>query len=99
MKKVVVVLLVCVMMTGLFAAGGKESQKAVVRDEANLFGTPENPVKVTYLCKDVNPNDEGNPELVRAIVEGLAKEGKYIDFEILDAPAGSYATEIGRAHV
>ena len=98
MKKVVVVLLVCVMMTGLFAAGGKESQKAVVRDEANLFGTPENPVKVTYLCKDVNPKDEGNPELVRAIVEGLAAEGKYIDFEILDAPAGSYATVVPIAY-
>ena len=58
------------------------------------MGTADNPVKVTYLCKDVNPKDEGNPELVKAIEAGLAKEGKYISLEILDAPAGSYKTVV-----
>jgi ABC-type sugar transport system, periplasmic component len=81
----------------VFAAGSKESSEPAAV-AASKYGTPENPVKVTYLCKDVNPNDEGNPELVKAIEEGLAKEGKYIDFEILEAPAGSYKSVVPIAY-
>ncbi|MFA6776170.1 MAG: extracellular solute-binding protein [Sphaerochaetaceae bacterium] len=96
MKKLLLVTMAACLMMGLFATGAKETQTASPKEKvgANPYGTPDHPVKVTYLCKDVNPNDEGNPELVKAIEEGMAKEGKYIDLQILDAPAGSYKTVV-----
>jgi len=94
MRKVVVALLVCLTaMVSAFGTGTKETQVSAA-PTAGTMGTADNPVKVTYLCKDVNPKDEGNPELVKAIEAGLAKEGKYISLEILDAPAGSYKTVV-----
>ncbi|MDD4083501.1 MAG: extracellular solute-binding protein [Sphaerochaetaceae bacterium] len=101
MKKVLLVLmLVMVISIGfVFATGQTESKGSEAASTIeNKFGTPENPVTVTYLCKDVNPQDAGNPEMVKAIEEGLAKEGKYIKLEILNAPAGSYATVVPVAY-
>lgn len=92
-KALLVMLMASIMLTGLWAAGSQEATPQAKPAE-NKFGTKENPVKVTYLCKDVNPNDEGVPELSKAIEEGLAKEGKYIDFEVLEAPAGSYKSVV-----
>lgn len=94
MKKLLVIALIAaIALTGLFAQAQTEV-KAPAQEKENVYGTPENPVVVTYLCKDVNPNDAGNPELVKAIEEGLAKQGKYIKLQILEAPAGSYKTVV-----
>lgn len=91
-KNLSVALVVLLMsMSFSFANGTKEVDTT---DNQSVYGTKENPVTVTYLCKDVNPEDFGNPELVKAIEEGLAKEGKYINLEILDAPSGSYKTVV-----
>lgn len=91
-KKLCTALMVFSVAMGFtFAGGSKESETL---DVTNVYGTKENPVTVTYLCKDVNPDDAGNAEMVQAIEEGLAKEGKYINLEILNAPSGSYATVV-----
>ncbi len=91
-KQISVALMILIIaMSSTFASGAKEAEKV---DSANVYGTMENPVTVTYLCKDVNPGDLGNPEMVKVIEEGLAKEGKYIKLEILNAPSGSYATVV-----
>ena len=78
-------------MSFTFASGAKEEGKT---DSTNVYGTKENPVTVTYLCKDVNPEDFGVPEMVAVIEEGLAKNGKFIKLEILNAPTGSYKTVV-----
>lgn len=91
-KNLGVALMVLVLaMSFSFASGAKEEAKT---DSGSVYGTKDKPVTVTYLCKDVNPEDFGNPEMVSAIEEGLAKEGKYIKLVILDAPSGSYATVV-----
>lgn len=94
MKKVLLVMLVAsIALSGVFAAGAQEAAVAEKKGDER-YGTPDHPVKVTYLCKDVNPGDEGVPALVKAIEEGMAKEGKYIDLEVLEAPAGSYKSVV-----
>jgi uncharacterized lipoprotein YehR (DUF1307 family) len=56
-KNLSVVLMVLVMaMNFSFASGTKEAAKT---DSKNVYGTKKNPVTVTYLCKDVNPEDFG----------------------------------------
>lgn len=57
----------------------------------NGIGTPEAPVVVTFLCKDVVPSEENVQLLVTEIEKGMALEGNYIDLEVLEAPAGKYA--------
>jgi putative aldouronate transport system substrate-binding protein len=99
MRKLLATMLIAsVVLTGVFAGGAQEATPAQKETKAtsasNVYGTPDNPVTVTYLCKDVNPNDEGNPELAKAIEAGLANEGKYIKFQILEAPAGSYKSVV-----
>jgi len=97
MRKIFAVICILCACFSVFAAGGKENTNSSASVESK-YGTKENPVKVTYLCKDVNPNDEGNPQLVKAIEEGLAKQGKFIDLEILEAPAGSYKSVVPIAY-
>lgn len=87
----VALMVLTIAMNFAFASGAKETTK---ESSTSVYGTKENPVTVTYLCKDVNPEDAGNPEMVKAIEEGLAKEGKYIKLEILNAPSGSYGTVV-----
>lgn len=62
------------------------------------IGTPEKPVTVTYLCKDVGPTEAGVPEMVEAIEKGMAAEGNYIKLEVLEAPAGSYKDAVPMAY-
>lgn len=59
--------------------------------EKTGIGTKDNPVTVTYLCKDVVPTEENVIELVKQIEAGMAAQGNYIKLEILEAPAGKYA--------
>ncbi len=95
-KRIIIALMVlAITMNFAFASGSKEAESTT---SDNVYGTVDNPVTVTYLCKDVNPEDPGNPEMVKAIEEGLAKEGKYIKLEILNAPSGSYKTVVPIAY-
>lgn len=57
---------------------------------AEGIGTPESPVKVTILEKDVLPSEEDIQLMVDAIEKGMAEEGNYVDLEYLEAPAGKY---------
>ncbi|HWR21850.1 MAG TPA: extracellular solute-binding protein [Feifaniaceae bacterium] len=57
---------------------------------APLFGTPEDPVVVTYLCKDLSPTDEDVIAYCEKLYENMSKQGMYIKLEILEAPAGTY---------
>lgn len=92
-KQVSMVLVLLLSFGLLFAAGSKEA--AQVTTGAKI-GTAANPAKVTYMCKDADPITDGEQlgMLVKAIEEGMAKEGNYVDLEILSAPTGSYATVV-----
>ncbi len=65
------------------SAGGEEPAAA-------QFGTPESPVVVTYLCKDLSPTDENVIAYCEKLYENLSKQGMYIKLEVLEAPAGTY---------
>ena len=71
------------------SAGSDPASSAPVSSGGGI-GTPDNPVQVTYVCMDVNPDDEGIPEMVEAIEAGLAEEGKYIDLVVLEPPTGGH---------
>lgn len=58
---------------------------------AQGIGSPESPVKVTYLCKDVVPTEEPVIQLIDQVEAAMAKMGNYVDIEVLEAPAGKYA--------
>lgn len=62
------------------------------------IGTVDSPVTVTYLCKDVDPNDEMVKQLVGKIEDGMAAKGNFIKLEILEAPAGKYADVVPIAY-
>lgn len=78
MKKLLVILLVMSMM--LSAAG-------VLADG---IGSPDAPVKVVILEKDVLPTEEDVQLMIEAVEKGMAAEGNYVDLEYLEAPAGKY---------
>ncbi|MGE4584694.1 MAG: extracellular solute-binding protein [Sphaerochaeta sp.] len=93
-KKGLVLCIVFLLCAGMvMAAGSKES--ATVPATAGI-GTPDKPVTVTYLCKDVDPVTDAQQLgiLEKDIEEGLAKQGTYVDLVILSAPTGSYATVV-----
>ncbi|MDF2892630.1 MAG: transporter substrate-binding protein [Clostridia bacterium] len=98
MKRLISLALVVLMILTLFAGCSPkpETPAAAVPGDAapadtSKIGTKDNPVKVTYLCKDVVPTEENVQKLVTEIEAGMAAEGNYIDLEILEAPAGKYA--------
>ncbi|HAF85412.1 MAG TPA: ABC transporter substrate-binding protein, partial [Sphaerochaeta sp.] len=92
-KQIFLVLVVLLCAGFLFATGTKEAAQATTGTQ---IGTAANPVKVTYLCKDVDPITDAQQLgiLEKAIEEGMAKEGNYVDLVILSAPTGSYATVV-----
>lgn len=93
-RKQVLMVLVALLCAGfLFAAGSKEAAPV---SKGTAIGTAGNPVAVTYLCKDVDPITDAEQLgiLEKAIEEGMAKEGNYVDLVILSAPTGSYATVV-----
>jgi len=97
-RKQVSLVLVLLLCAGfLFATGTKEVVQA---STGTQIGTAGNPVKVTYLCKDVDPITDAQQLgiLEKAIEEGMAKEGNYVDLVILSAPTGSYATVVPIAY-
>ncbi len=58
------------------------------------IGTPDKPVKVRYLCKDVDPADPDVQTMATVIEEKMAALGQYVDLEIMEAPAGTYADAV-----
>lgn len=58
------------------------------------IGTPENPVVVRYLCKDVDPADPDIQTYAQLIADKMAALGQYIKLEVLEAPAGTYADAV-----
>ncbi len=97
MKKGLIVLLVVLLAcsVSLFAKGSQEQAPEVV-SAASGIGSASAPVKVTYLCKDVDPITDAEilGKMVSAIEEGMAAEGNYVDLQILSAPTGSYKTVV-----
>lgn len=91
MKRVVGCWLLIVMLLGTMAGcGGKgasESQSSS-SPRTGKVGTADAPVTVTYVCKDVDPNEEDVKKMCNAIEAGMAKEGNYIKLKILEAPTG-----------
>lgn len=101
MNRLISLILAVLMVLALFAGcGSKQGATSQSTPEASgetsatepaKIGTPEEPVTVTYLCKDVVPTEENVIELVKQIEAGMAAEGNYIKLEVLEAPAGKYA--------
>lgn len=54
------------------------------------IGTPEAPVKVTMLLKDMPADDAAGLVFCKALNEKMAAQGVYVDFSFIDAPAGKY---------
>lgn len=92
-KQIAVVLMLLLCAGFLFAAGSKE---AVQVSTSAGIGAPGKPVVVTYMCKDVDPITDGQQlgMLEKAIEEGMAKEGNYVDLVIQSSPTGSYDTVV-----
>ena len=63
--------------------------------EAAAIGSPDNPVVVRYLCKDVDPSDPDVQTYVQQISEKMAALGQYVTIEVMEAPAGTYADAKG----
>lgn len=75
MKKLMLLLIACLMFTTAAMAG---------------IGSPEEPVKVTFLMKDVLPDELDTIAAVEAVEQGMAAQGDYVDIVVLEAPSGKY---------
>jgi putative aldouronate transport system substrate-binding protein len=98
-KKKVLMALVLLLSTGfVFATGAKEVPVKAMGTSVSSkgIGSASSPVKVTYLCKDVDPITDADQlgKLEALIEQGMSKEGNYVDLEILSAPTGSYKTVV-----
>ena len=76
MKKFLALFLAMLLFTSVAAAQG--------------IGTPEAPVKVTFLMKDVMPEEVDTVAVMGAYEKALAAQGTYVDIVVLEAPAGRY---------
>ena len=54
------------------------------------IGTPDAPVKVTMLLKDMPADDPAGQAFCKALNEKMAEQGMYVEFSFVDAPAGKY---------
>jgi putative aldouronate transport system substrate-binding protein len=96
MKKYALISVMVLTLLGLALSGC--SKKSEVQT-GPAIGTKDNPVKVTYIKKDVDPitDAEITKKVELLIEEGMAARGEYIDLEFLSAPAGAYATVVPMA--
>ena len=85
MKKLVSLLLALVLAMSVLC---------VANAETKTIGSPESPVVVRYLCKDVDPADEDVQAMATLIEEKMAAHGQYVDLQIMEAPAGTYASAV-----
>ncbi len=54
------------------------------------IGSPDAPVKVTYLLKDMPADSEAGQAFCKALNEKLAEKGIYVELTFIDSPAGKY---------
>ncbi len=102
MKKVVSLLLVLAMMLTLAACGGtaeapkaeapKADAPAAEPIEVGAIGSPDAPVTVKIVVKDVFPDEEDVINLCAAINEKMAAQGNYVDVQFVEPPASGYAS-------
>ena len=99
MKKLIALLLALVMVLSLAACGGKTEAPAADAPAAEAepvvvgeIGSPDAPVTVKVVCKDVFPDEEDVIALCAAINEKMAAQGKYVDVQFVEPPASGYAS-------
>ena len=102
MKKLIALLLALTMVFALAACGGTaEAPKAEAPAadapaaepvEVGAIGTPDAPVTVKVVCKDVFPDEADVIALCAAINEKMAAQGNYVDVQFVEPPASGYAS-------
>ena len=103
MKKLTALLLALAMVFALAACGGntaeapkaeapKADAPAAEPVEIGAIGTPDAPVTVKIVVKDVFPDEEDVVALCAAINEKMAAEGNYVDVQFVEPPASGYAS-------
>ncbi len=98
MKKLIALLLALAMVFALAACGGSDTpaaetpkQDAPASNDGTI-GSPDAPVPVKIVCKDVFPHEEDVINLCAAINEKMAAQGMYVDVQFVEPPASGYAT-------
>ena len=107
MKKLLALVLCLSMVFGLVACGsGNEQPQSTQGQSTNTqagettqIGTPEEPVTVKVVVKDVFPTEEDVINLCAAINEKMAEQGMYVDVQFVEPPASDYATAMPLAVV
>lgn len=100
MKKLIALLLALSMVFTLAACGGNSAEAEAPAAEApaaepievGTIGSPDAPVTVKVVCKDVFPDEEDVIALCAAINEKMAAQGQYVNVEFVEPPASSYAS-------
>ncbi len=57
-------------------------------------GTPENPIVLTMVAKDMPKTDPVVVQYLENVEKGLAQEGKYVKIELLEIQEGTYADSV-----
>lgn len=70
------------------------SDSTATNSEWPAIGTAEAPVKVTFILKDVFPNEPDIITLLDTIEQKMAAHGQYLDIELLEPPATDYKTAL-----
>lgn len=104
MRKFVSITLVVLLLVTFMAGCGRKDTTSDTANEASKtsdlavgsgeLGSPDEPIKVTIIVKDVSPSEEDTIKLVEEIEKGLAKENKFIELEFLEAPTGTYGEAV-----
>lgn len=106
MKKFISIILVSMLLLGVLAGcttkdatpdtpNTPDSPDVAVDDAVDgQIGTPDSPVKVSIITKDVDPTDEDIQTLIKEMEKGLAAENKFIEIEYLESPAGTYGESV-----
>jgi len=103
MKKLIALLLALTMVFALAACGGNTAEApkadapaadapAAEPIEIGAIGSPDAPVTVKIVVKDVFPDEEDVIALCAAINEKMAAEGNYVNVEFVEPPASGYAS-------
>lgn len=100
MKKTLALVLSAILLTSAFTGCAKNNTASNGNDKPATvepttttpteMGSPDKPVKVSIIIKDVNPKEEDVIKLEEKIEKGMAVEKKYVDLVFLEAPTGTY---------